>query len=95
MIVNGFSIDGETYFKQFKAQFESIHSDELQALQTVTLPQHAFDNAVAKLYRENKYRIPLNTNVYFNLITFLETSTSAKVRIIGERNTSHFGRFHV
>ena len=27
---------------------------------------------MTKLYRENKYRLPLNTHVYFNLVTYLE-----------------------
>ena len=41
-------------------------------MKTITLPQHVFDNPTAKLYRENKYRIPLNNNSYFNLMTHLE-----------------------
>lgn len=30
------------------------------------------ENSITKLYRENKYRLPLNTHVYYNLVTFLE-----------------------
>lgn len=72
--MNGYSMDGQTYLNQFGPQFKNIHSDELQTFQTLLLPQHVFENPIAKLYRGTKYRIPLNTNVYFNLIVFLESN---------------------
>lgn len=74
MVVNGFSIDARKFFQDFRAQFEKIHADELRTLETVTLPQHVFENDMTKLYRSSKYRIPLNTNVYYNLMTFLESN---------------------
>jgi transcription initiation factor TFIID subunit 5 len=72
--VNGFSIDAQKFFHDFQAQFEKIHADELRTLEIVTLPQHVFENDMTKLYRSSKYRIPLNTNVYYNLMTFLESN---------------------
>jgi transcription initiation factor TFIID subunit 5 len=74
MVVNGFSIDAQTFFKEFGPQFEKVHADELRTFETVTLPQQVFDNSITKLYRSSKYRVPLNTHVYYNLISFLESS---------------------
>jgi transcription initiation factor TFIID subunit 5 len=66
------SNDAKTFIQKFKWHFERVHSDELHILETITLPQHVLENSLAKLYRENKYRLPLNSHVYFNLVTFLE-----------------------
>jgi transcription initiation factor TFIID subunit 5 len=70
--VDASSIDAKSYFQKFKWHFERVHSDALHILETITLPQHVLENSLAKLYRENKYRLPLNSHVYFNLMTFLE-----------------------
>jgi transcription initiation factor TFIID subunit 5 len=74
LILQDFSHAGQSYLKKFGPRFESAHSDELQAFATCTLPQHVTENPIAKLYRGSKYRIPLNSHVYFNLITYLESN---------------------
>lgn len=66
--------DAKAFFQKFKWRFERIHSDELRILETITLPQHVLENSLAKLYRENKYRLPLSSAVYFNIVTFLEAN---------------------
>lgn len=63
----------EVFFKKFSPAFERVHADELKVFETITLKQQVLDDPVAKLYRSNKYRLPLNTHVYFNLLTFLES----------------------
>jgi transcription initiation factor TFIID subunit 5 len=70
--VESSSVDAKAFIQKFKWQFERVHSDELHILETITLPQHVIENSLAKLYRENKYRLPLNSHVYFSLLTFLE-----------------------
>ncbi len=67
------TVEAEKFFRDFSAQFEKVHADELKVFDTIKLPQQLFDNAVAKLYRGTKYRLPLNTHVYFNLLTYLES----------------------
>ena len=74
MVVNGFSIDAQKFFQDFSSQFEKVHADELRIFETVTLPQQVFENSITTLYRSSKYRIPLNTHVYFNLVSFLESN---------------------
>ena len=76
MVVNGFSTDAQRFFREFRAQFERIHADELRTFETITLPQQVFENSISKLYRSSKYRIPLNNVVYFNLISHLESHGS-------------------
>lgn len=72
--MNGYSTDAQAYLEEFGPRFEDIHSDELKTFETISLPQHVFDNSVSKLYRGTKYRLPLNGHVYYNLITFLESN---------------------
>jgi len=52
--------------------FESGHADNLRVFATIGLKQHARENSVLKLYRESKYRIPLNKFVAADLFHFLE-----------------------
>lgn len=60
---------------EFKDQFQQVHADELTTFDTISLPQHLNENTIIKLYRSSKYRLPLNTHVYFNLITHLEANS--------------------
>jgi transcription initiation factor TFIID subunit 5 len=54
--------------------FERVHADELRVLETITLPEHLQDSSIAKLYGKNKYRLPINTHAYFNMVTYLEAN---------------------
>ncbi|CZR67304.1 probable transcription initiation factor TFIID subunit 5 [Phialocephala subalpina] len=68
--------ESEKFFAAFSAPFESLHADELRQLETIKLATHVAENQTAQIYRTNKYRIPLNTHVYYNLTTFLEQKTT-------------------
>jgi transcription initiation factor TFIID subunit 5 len=74
LVLNGFSTDGQKFLHEFGPQFEQVHADELRVFDTISLPQHVMDNPITKLYRGTKYRLPLNTHVYYNLLTFLESN---------------------
>jgi transcription initiation factor TFIID subunit 5 len=67
-----FATDAKKFLDEYKWQFERIHSDELKVLETISLPQHVLENSITKLYRSNKYALPLNNHAYHNVITFLE-----------------------
>ncbi|TVY60909.1 Transcription initiation factor TFIID subunit [Lachnellula suecica] len=77
LINHGIPTDAEKFIQEFGRQFEAIHQDELRTLSTLQLPPQTRQNSITKLYLENKYRIPLNTHVYYNLITFLESNGKA------------------
>jgi transcription initiation factor TFIID subunit 5 len=72
MVMSNDDKEATSYLQKHRGQFERAHADELRTLETVTLPQHVLENTLTKLYRNNKYRLPLNKTAYFNLITFLE-----------------------
>lgn len=44
----------------------------MKTFSTITLPQHTNENPITKLYKENKYRIPLNQHATGDLFNFLE-----------------------
>ncbi|KAK6605276.1 WD domain-containing protein [Botrytis cinerea] len=75
LITNNYTADGKDFLKEFKDQFQQVHADELTTFDTISLPQQINDNTITKLYLSSKYRIPLNTHVYFNLITHLESNS--------------------
>lgn len=74
MVWNGATSDAEAFLKRFSAPFEQIHGEHLRIFETVKLQQQINENEVARLYRNEKYRIPLNNSAYFNLVTFLESN---------------------
>ena len=68
------SNEAAPYLQKFRWIFERVHADELHVLETISLPQHVLENSITKLYRENKYRLPINTHAYFNMVTYLEAN---------------------
>ncbi|KAL3419580.1 WD domain-containing protein [Phlyctema vagabunda] len=82
LVAHGFATEAGIFIREHKAEFEAVHSDEIRTFETVTLAQHVDNNSTTKLYRENKYRLPLNSHVYYNLITHLETNAKAGGTVI-------------
>jgi transcription initiation factor TFIID subunit 5 len=74
--------DSKIFFREFSPQFEKVHSDELRVFDTIKLRSQVFENSIAKLYRNTKYRLPLNKHVYFNLLTFLESNANSGGSVI-------------
>ena len=75
LIINDATEDAEAFFRDFSPDFGKVHEEELRTLATIKLRPQVLENSVSKTYRENKYAIPLNLHVYYNLLTFLETNT--------------------
>ncbi|TVY29147.1 Transcription initiation factor TFIID subunit [Lachnellula hyalina] len=82
LVQDGFPKDGDSFIREFGPQFETIHQDELRTLSTIQQSVQLRENSITKLYIENKYRIPLNTHVYFNLLTFLESNSKSGGSVI-------------
>ena len=68
-------IDCRDFFNEFQEQFRSEHSNELRALAPISLPEHASDNEIARIYRSQKYRVTLSTLAWTNLLIFLESKS--------------------
>lgn len=64
--------DAKAFLDKFKIGFETAHADELKVFASITLPTHVQENHIAKLYKTNKYRIPVSEKAYDVLIAQLE-----------------------
>ncbi|KAH0599043.1 hypothetical protein MHUMG1_03157 [Metarhizium humberi] len=69
---HGYAEDAKTFLKELSSYFQPVHADDLKTFSTIALPQHVAENPTAKLYKENKYRIPLNQHATGDLFNFLE-----------------------
>ena len=75
LVSHGYTEEAKNFLKELGPNFQPVHSDDLKTFATVTLPQHVTENSVTKLYKENKYRIPLNQHATGDLFNFLERET--------------------
>ncbi|KAI1990692.1 Transcription initiation factor TFIID subunit 5 [Ophidiomyces ophidiicola] len=65
--------EARRFFDTNKDYFLPDHSDDIRTLSPVTLPEHLNTNAIAKTYRENKYRLTLSNPAFSNLMQYLES----------------------
>ncbi|PHH90371.1 hypothetical protein CDD83_3857 [Cordyceps sp. RAO-2017] len=72
LVKNGYTEDAKAFLKDLGHHFKPAHDDDLKNFATITLPQHIDENPTAKLYKENKYRIPLNEHATGDFFNFLE-----------------------
>lgn len=64
------------FFNENSTRFDSDHAEDVKNLANVRLPEHIEDNATARIYRRNKYRLSLSKAAYFTLVQFLESKES-------------------
>lgn len=74
--------EAKTFLAELRGEFEKAHADDLRAFESVQLPIHVSENATTKIYRENKYRIPLNQHVSGQLFGYLERQEDAGGSVI-------------
>ncbi|KAH6669173.1 TAF5-like protein, partial [Plectosphaerella plurivora] len=72
LVNQGYVEESKNLVKTYTPLFENGHADDLKVFSTITLPQQIKENATTKLYRDNKFHIPLNQHVVGNLFHFLE-----------------------
>jgi len=77
LITQCYSDEAKTLLTTLRPQLEGVHRDDLDLFATITLPQHVRENQTTRLYKENKYRIPLNQSLSGNLFHFLEREADA------------------
>ncbi|KAJ5787927.1 hypothetical protein N7457_002917 [Penicillium paradoxum] len=73
MVTSFYPQDAKTFFETNKNMFLPEHTDDIRHFEPISLPEHLQDNSIAKLYRNNKYRIVLSNPAYTNLLQFLES----------------------
>ena len=81
--------DAERFFETFRDIFNREHGDDLRALSKITFPEHLNASDVAKLYRNNKYRLSITMMAFHNLIQFLESHSDEGGTIIMSIMQSH------
>lgn len=62
----------ENFFAEHKAMFAGEHDHDLRSLESVSSKEHLLENATAKAYMTNRYRITLTSAAYFNLVSSME-----------------------
>ncbi|KAH8431837.1 putative transcription initiation factor TFIID subunit [Aspergillus melleus] len=72
MVTSFYPQDAKQFFEINKNLFLPEHTEDVRALEPISLPEHVQDNSVAKLYRTNKYRLVLSNPAFSNLMQFLE-----------------------
>ncbi|KAF8430200.1 WD40-repeat-containing domain protein [Tirmania nivea] len=65
----GFVKACQEFFEAHSPEHESLHAHDLSQLMAIRSMEHVQHNELAKLYKENKYRISL-TRMTFNLLTY-------------------------
>lgn len=73
MVTSFYPQDAKSFFETNKNMFLPEHTDDIRHFEPISLPEHLQDNSVAKLYRNNKYRVVLSNPAYTNLLQFLES----------------------
>ncbi|KAK7902607.1 Transcription initiation factor TFIID subunit 5 [Exophiala xenobiotica] len=59
-------------FQKFSEDFKKENEYDLRGLEHITLPEHG-ENKIAKLYRDNKYRLSLSNSAFIYFMQFLES----------------------
>ncbi|KIX09007.1 uncharacterized protein Z518_00085 [Rhinocladiella mackenziei CBS 650.93] len=67
-------------FQKFSEDFKKEHEYDLRALEHIALPEHGEDK-VAKLYRDNKYRLSLSSAAFNYFMQFLESLPQAGFKL--------------
>lgn len=73
MVTSFYPQDARQFFDVNKNHFLPEHTEDVRALEPISLPEHVQENSIAKLYRGNKYRLILSNPAFANLMQFLES----------------------
>jgi transcription initiation factor TFIID subunit 5 len=82
MVSQGLGEEAKHFLNALKPGFENVHADDLRTFSTITLPQHVRENHTTRLYRDNRYKIPLNQIVSGQLFSFLERESEVGGEVI-------------
>ena len=70
------------FFKVHRRHFERERADDLRALSQIDQPEHAQENHVAQVYRNNKYRLTLSNMAFQTLVMYLESKDNEGGKIV-------------
>ncbi|KAL2798274.1 WD40-repeat-containing domain protein [Aspergillus keveii] len=73
MVTSFYAPEARQFFDVNKNLFLPEHTEDVRALEPISLPEHVQENSIAKVYRGNKYRLVLSNPAFANLMQFLES----------------------
>ncbi|GAB7361316.1 hypothetical protein MBLNU230_g1373t1 [Neophaeotheca triangularis] len=74
--------DSREFFKKYRHIFDSEHEDDVRSLQPISDPAHLETHNIAKIYRDNKYRLTLSMMGFSSLIQHLEKYESEGGQVV-------------
>eukprot|EP00899_Mesostigma_viride_P026833 jgi/Mesvir1/7334/Mv19143-RA.2 len=78
--------DASLFLQHFRVEHDKQHAHELAVLEGISLPQHVQENALARMFRENKIDVRLSQYSLELLLSFLHSMGSMLLlRILNER----------
>ncbi|KAF2237393.1 transcription initiation factor TFIID, subunit TAF5 [Viridothelium virens] len=89
LVADYYPRDAEKFFETYHEMFTREHSEDLRALSRITLPEHIQASEIAKLYRNNKYRLSITMMAFHSLLQFLESHLEEGGKIIMNIMQSH------
>lgn len=89
MVASFYPQDARSFFDTHKNLFLPEHTDDVRSLEYVSLPEHAQENHIARLYRSNKYRLVLSNPAFSNLMQFLESKQKDGGSVMSAMLSSH------
>lgn len=88
LINKGFILQSKDFFDTFKRDHLILHSNEINKLAGISLPEHIRENELALTYRNNKYRIIVSKTSINLLLYFLHENEAVGgailIRIINQ-----------
>ncbi|KUI57969.1 Transcription initiation factor TFIID subunit 5 [Cytospora mali] len=63
LVEGGWPNEAKSFLNEFKDAFGTAHGDDLKLLSTITLPAHVKENEMTKMYKSEKYHIPVTRQV--------------------------------
>jgi transcription initiation factor TFIID subunit 5 len=65
--------EAQQFCTKFAEALRQEHEYDLRSLERITLPEHTEGDNIAKLYRENKYRLTMSTPTFQYFMQYLES----------------------
>ncbi|KAK5084350.1 Transcription initiation factor TFIID subunit 5 [Lithohypha guttulata] len=65
--------EARAFWNKYQEQFKSVHEHDLRRLEHTLLPEHQEDSSIARIYKQNRYRLPITHASFQYLMQFLES----------------------
>lgn len=89
MVKNGHLTPSRNFWSKHAEEHKPKHEHDMKELSTLSLPVHVEDNALARLYRDNKYRVTLSSTTKNLLLLHLEEQDDQGGRLVLNVLNSH------